>query len=284
MRIALISDIHGNLQALEAVMKDIFREGEPDEFIFMGDYISDCPNPREVLDTLYAYARKYRCHFIRGNREDYMLEFKQGLHPEWEFGSPTGSLWFTAMALTERDYRFFESIPPCAVIQPASGPAVTVCHASPSSSRESIFFDRDKVRQYAAALETRDLLCGHQHLVRMQPCLDKRVFFVGSCGLPNGFAGSAQYSVMTLENNLWQVQPRIVSYDVNVLLDAFDRSGLNEAGSLWTRAVRETIRTGVDYCVEMARLVYERADERGLRSPLPAGLWEEAAEILRLNH
>jgi predicted phosphodiesterase len=56
LRRALISDIHGNLEALEAVLADI-RTQKPDEIVCLGDVIGYGPNPRECIDLVMANTR-----------------------------------------------------------------------------------------------------------------------------------------------------------------------------------------------------------------------------------
>lgn len=68
MRIALISDIHGNLISLEAVLADIDRE-EADQIICLGDVATIGPQPREVVAKLKASGLTG----ITGNHESYLL-------------------------------------------------------------------------------------------------------------------------------------------------------------------------------------------------------------------
>lgn len=45
-----------------------------EEYLFLGDYVSDTPHARETLDFLYDFSEEHSCLFLRGNQEDYMLE------------------------------------------------------------------------------------------------------------------------------------------------------------------------------------------------------------------
>ena len=67
MRLALISDIHGNLAALDAVLADARAMGAQ-EYVFLGDYIYDMPFGERVLCRLRSLER---AHFISGNRVGY---------------------------------------------------------------------------------------------------------------------------------------------------------------------------------------------------------------------
>ena len=72
MRIAVLSDIHANRAALEAVLAHS-ANARPDWYIFLGDYVTDCPYPHKTVQLLREFAKSRRCLFIRGNREDYMI-------------------------------------------------------------------------------------------------------------------------------------------------------------------------------------------------------------------
>ena len=73
MKIGIISDIHGNIIALKACIS--YMKSVPcDEYFFLGDYISDTPYTRETMDYLYDFSSNHSCLFLRGNREEYMLE------------------------------------------------------------------------------------------------------------------------------------------------------------------------------------------------------------------
>ena len=54
MRLAILSDIHGNLLALEAVLADLAAQGGADAVVVAGDLCLDGPRPREVLERLQA--------------------------------------------------------------------------------------------------------------------------------------------------------------------------------------------------------------------------------------
>jgi predicted phosphodiesterase len=70
MRLAIISDIHGNLVALEAVLADIAQQ-HCDQIICLGDVVEDGPNPRECLHKILELG----CETVMGNTDERMLKF-----------------------------------------------------------------------------------------------------------------------------------------------------------------------------------------------------------------
>ncbi len=68
MRVALISDLHGNLTALETVLEDVSRE-RPDRIVCLGDVAATGPQPRETVERL----RELECPVVMGNADDELL-------------------------------------------------------------------------------------------------------------------------------------------------------------------------------------------------------------------
>ena len=67
-RLALISDMHGNALALEAVLADIARR-RVDEIVCLGDIAAGRPQPRDALERLRALG----CAVVRGNADEWLL-------------------------------------------------------------------------------------------------------------------------------------------------------------------------------------------------------------------
>ena len=72
MRLAVFSDVHSNHHALKACLKEAEKQ-KADGYIFLGDYISDCANPHETMKLIYRAKQETPCWFVRGNREEYVL-------------------------------------------------------------------------------------------------------------------------------------------------------------------------------------------------------------------
>lgn len=111
MKIGIISDIHSNIYAFKACTEYLEKQG-CDEYIFLGDYISDTPYARETLDYLYEFVKMYTCHLLRGNREEYMLAQKEAREKNstdqmWISNSASGNLLYTYEQLVDKDFDFF---------------------------------------------------------------------------------------------------------------------------------------------------------------------------------
>lgn len=89
MRIAFLADIHGNLHALKAVLKDIAKSGM-DQLVSLGDVVGYGAHPAECVDLL----QKVRCGGVMGNHDFYTCSPTSGIdvilrepesatHPVW---------------------------------------------------------------------------------------------------------------------------------------------------------------------------------------------------------
>ena len=95
MKIGIISDIHSNIVALKACI-DYMESISCDEYLFLGDYVSDTPYTRETMDYLYDFMTRASCQFLRGNREEYMLTQREVIannreKERWSCSSPATS-------------------------------------------------------------------------------------------------------------------------------------------------------------------------------------------------
>ena len=90
MKLAVISDLHGNYYALAKVLA-FLRSQEIDGIIGLGDFVTDGPFPQRMMRVLREMQEEFPCYLVRGNREEYLLENLR--HPQnWKAGSSTSGL------------------------------------------------------------------------------------------------------------------------------------------------------------------------------------------------
>jgi putative phosphoesterase len=177
-KIAVLSDIHGNLIALEKVVQDIERRGV-DLVVNLGDFISGPLWPKETLEYLKAQDWIH----IRGNHERQLLT-----QAPRNMGISDQYAWQT---LEADDLKWLHSLPKRAEI----GTDIVLCHGSPSDDKQYLL---ETIANGHARLASPDeievrignesasiILCGHTHIPRVVAISDNQlVVNPGSVGLP----------------------------------------------------------------------------------------------------
>lgn len=277
MKIALLSDIHGNYIALSACLKYI----DENNFVgvaFLGDYITDCPYPQKVIELLYEAKRKYKTWFIRGNREEYVINHHENHDDNWRYNSQTGSLLYTYENLTVEDIAFFKSMPITENISITNCKSFSICHGSPENIIEHLLPNKDNTNNCLKKLENDYLFCGHTHVPFRYEYNGKILVNCGSVGMPVNSQTNAQFIQIQYNDRKWDINTISIPYDINTLLRDFEESGIYKKGFLWSRGVAETVKSGINYpmlLLEKANQLAKLADE-----DLTEKHWQQAWKII----
>ncbi len=86
MKYALLADIHGNYVALEKCLEYI-SDNHFDGIIFLGDYVTDCPYPKRVINLLKQTMKNNETYFVRGNREEYRINYHKNNCKDWKLAA-----------------------------------------------------------------------------------------------------------------------------------------------------------------------------------------------------
>ncbi|MEM7033791.1 MAG: metallophosphoesterase family protein [Chloroflexota bacterium] len=183
MRIAFISDTHGNLVALEAVLADIARSNV-DQIIFLGDALTMGPQPKPVIDLL----RSLNCSCILGNHDENLLNLdhiEDGNHADWYIDI---ARW-TATQLDTADFDFLHSFQATLDIQlDDNAPQSTIhCfHGSPKSNRDFLLVTTtdEELAEYLGSSTATVLIGGHAHVQMIRRYGHSMLVNVGSVGFP----------------------------------------------------------------------------------------------------
>jgi len=184
MRVAAISDVHGNLPALEAVLAEAERE-KPDLIVFCGDVASG-PMPAETIDLLLTLQG---ARFVRGNADRGLVEEFDGEAPSDMPGPFAG---WCARQITQRHRDFLASFEDRVVVDGVDGLGrVLFCHATPRNDTDVFTVESpvERVRTLVAGVDAGLVVCGHTHM-QFDRMVDRiRVVNAGSVGMPYGTPG-----------------------------------------------------------------------------------------------
>lgn len=241
MKIAVVSDIHGNLPALEAVLADLRHEA-PDMIVNLGDCVSGPLWPEETA----AILRQTGWPTVRGNHDRIVVSGAQLAK-----GSVDG---FCAPLLSDESRRWLKSLPSTLRLTDE----IFLCHGTPTDDdtylTEEItgpkghLPDEDTLFAGLAGEHAPIVCCGHTHIPRLIRLAQtgQTILNPGSVGLPSYDddhplrhkmeIGSphARYAVMTNTAGLWSYSEKILAYDWDRAADAAAANGRPD----WARSLR----------------------------------------------
>lgn len=236
MRIAIISDIHGNRPGLEAVLADIQRRGA-DQVFCLGDISYKGPEPAACLDRL----RELGIPCIYGNTERWLIAA-----PDDVLASPRHREvipWCREQLGPER-LAWLEELPFRLEVNLA-GTRVALVHGSPRSENEAVYpWLKDEELAPVVGGAGAPVLCvGHHHLPLLRRTGSLTLVGPGSAGFP--FDGDPRAAYALLESagaGDLSVQVVRVPYDVADLEQAVDRARLPDGE--WFKATARSGRPG----------------------------------------
>lgn len=277
--LAVLGDIHSNHVALNACVQDAVAHGATG-FVILGDLVSDCTCPGETLAGLDALEQQYPCWIVRGNREDYLREYRADGETGWRKGSSAGSLLYTYERLTHAQRDWLDGLPLTIRIKRAGLPSLLCCHGSPVNTRELLRIGGENSRQFLCGMQDDVLLCAHTHVQGTYEVQGRKLINPGAVGMPMRYGGMAQYALLQPSPGGWREQYMQLEYDRERVYAEFEREPLREMAPVWAAIVLETLRTGRDDTSKVLRRAMQLSrEETGNAewSTLAEKYWEQAA-------
>lgn len=275
--IAVLSDIHGNLPALEAVLEDM--PAQVSEMWILGDSVGELPYPAQVLDRLMEISEKLPVFAVRGNREASLLEARAGKHPDWWQGSQMRAMAWTADQLAPRHLEWLAALPP--TIGRMRGKAL-LFHGTPDNVRGCVE-DADMAQKAAGSLPQRYFFGGHIHQIRCFDMGDSIWMNAGAVGISLDRVGGVAAYLLVEEQADGEIafSFRHVGYPVEHVAGEIEHSGLLALAPGIMRATLLELRTGRHYVLSLIAFARQYAASRlGLPvEHIPAALWAEAEAL-----
>ena len=244
MKIAVLSDIHGNYIALQKCLEHAEAQNI-DAYFFLGDYIGEFPYPPKTMKILYDIREKYQCFFIRGNKEDYWINRRKDINCDWKNGNHSiGAMIYCYKNLTSKDIDFFETLPICECIQFDDAAPILLCHGTPENNRGKLLPDDEKTREVVKEYAERYIVCGHTHTQQLILNDEKTVLNAGAVGVPLHGKMKTQYMVLNSDGQEWEYQFISLNYDVDHVIKEIHESGLWDIAPYWCRITEHLLYTG----------------------------------------
>ena len=234
MRVAVISDMHGNDFAFAAAEADIQKQNV-DQIVCLGDAIQGGPQPAQVVQRL----RKLNCPIVMGNADAWLISGEEtadeGIPPERL--KKMGEIRFWSLSqLTEDDIDFISKFRPTITLTLEDGLELLCFHGSPTSFDDVILptASEEEFQKFLGPYTGKLLTGGHTHAQQIRRIGDLFFFNPGSVGFAyshsqpeNEFHADpwAEYAILTAENGQVSVEFRRVPFDAGELIQIYRNSG-----------------------------------------------------------
>jgi len=234
MRVAVLSDTHGNVVALDAVLAELDATGPYDVVLMGGDFAFGGPNPAECIDRI----RERGFLAVRGNTDEFIVELASGgriparVAEESQRHTASGALLqryrWAVERLVEEQVAYLASLPLAWSLPAPGGRALTVVHATPWNAHDTV----PEGASEGLACRMLDqaggqaLAYGHIHVQYQRRVNGRLLAAIGSVGLPFDGDPRAAYAVFTTEPDGWAVEFRRVAYPLEQAIESLLASGM----------------------------------------------------------
>jgi putative phosphoesterase len=242
-RIAVLSDVHGNVAALEATVKAIRRE-KPDAILVAGDHVLNGPEPAATVDALRALEAD-GVLIVSGNTDIAVADFDFGAaFPQYQDGVPEGiriAAEWAHDALDDDRLDWLRRLPAERRLRVGDDTLVLVVHASPGSQTRGFdqALDATVIFERAAATDARVICVGHTHVPEVRDLGWKVIVNAGSAGYVFDGDPTASWALVSVEDGDVAAEIRRTEFDALAVANAISARGL--PGDVYRAA---TVRTG----------------------------------------
>jgi len=244
MKIAIISDIHGNLDALQSVLNDVKRQ-EISKIFICGDLAVAGPEPVKTVDFIIDLAKKRDIKIIQGNTDEMIV--KSTGKPGDKYTPPNKIMAEAvkyAQTILRDDQKEFIAKLPEIYSEKIGNLNVLLVHGSPRRNNEDIMPDMptERVREMIESTSEDIIFCGHTHLPAIYNIDNKTVVNVGSVGRPflekpHACCAVLDYSDFSSKN--FSIDQRYIDYDYESAakkLEKLEFEGSNKLAQMLRKA------------------------------------------------
>ena len=298
MKYAIISDIHGNHHALEAVIADATAQGV-DKYLFLGDYAGKLAHANYVVEIIRNLESAI---VIQGNGERDFINLL-GRDPQTFTHEQLKPMYWSFQDLTAVNLAYLINLPETLTIKDGCFD-IHLAHAM------DLFFRKPEIKMFYShyfhtfmedplnhdeylvrgreallacalpeikALPKGIYLLGHNHL-QFYMEYEGRIFInPGGCGQPLGWDPRAAYTILTINGSDWAVAERKVEYDLELAVSGLDSSGFTAYAPEWSAVLKLQLLTGKDYFQYFVDHVLATGREMGLPEvPVCNDVWAAA--------
>ncbi len=210
MKLAVIADVHSNLPALKAVLKDIGSK----EILSLGDVVGYNPFPKETIEVFMKRSIKG----VRGNHDQAALDMNIG---RFNQAAAKAVLW-TSKTLDETKKNYLSSLPTTMKMG-----GVSAVHGSPRNPLyEYVYseYPNDILKTFLG--ESQILLLAHTHVPFIKNVEGRLILNPGSVGQPRDGDPRASYALLDVDSKKAEIKR--VEYDIEIVAEGIEKTNLPE--------------------------------------------------------
>lgn len=274
-RLAILSDIHGNSIALEAVLSDL-AQFKINQTVVAGDLVNWGPFSAQVMERV---ARE-GWPVIRGNNEFYLLDYNTPRAPvEWSDVTRYPLLPWLNRQLNGRWHNVIAGWPDTLGLRFPDAPPLRIVHGSPRDNKESIFpsTPESEIDAIFANVEETTIVAAHTHIIMDQHVAGRHIVNPGSVGVPLDGLFTASYMLLDGNADGWRATLRRVPFDYAPLFAEFERQRFVDECGVVGKLVVEEFKTAR---LQLRPFIYWH-EANCPRTPLAPSLFDEFSRVDR---
>jgi predicted phosphodiesterase len=259
VRVAVLSDIHGNLLALEAALARV-RELAPDIVLFAGDIVVGSPDSR----ACWEMALSQNAPLIRGNHERYVTQVDLPIPPPELALERFAPVRWAAQQFTQEERQQLGALP--LIHRHPDLPDILFCHGSPRSDNDIIVAHTPEERLAAMldGIEEPVIVRAHTHVAQTRTWQGKMIVTAGSVGLPLDHFPTAQFLLLERRGNRWETLHQSVEYDVQGAAQRFITTGYLDAVGPVARLFQREVLTASYHWVPFLKAYFRWSPDNSL--------------------
>lgn len=223
IKLAIITDIHGNCIALKEIIKDA-TNNNVDKYLVLGDLGIDLPFGNQTIDMV----KNLTDIVLKGNKEQYIIEYDKERY-NWDNIQFRNTI-FMYNELTRENIEYIKGLPSHMFVE-FDGVKLALAHGSLKSVEELVHQDNEElIDHYTKDLKADALIFGHTHeKIWHKYANGKLVLNAGCAGVSPYYVGMAEYVILDVNNGkITSIEEKHIPYDYKLLKNMIIESGILE--------------------------------------------------------
>lgn len=245
MKIAILSDIHGNMQALDAVLADI-KKNNCENVLCLGDLALAGPEPEKVIDFV---KHQNDWTVIQGNTDKMIADFSLEILNSVKSAFPAmgNSLENDVKIISQNNKEYLKNLPVNKELN-INDVKILMVHGSPRRNNEDILPNKPikEIEEIMTGVNANIVLCGHTHIPCGYQTNNKlTVINVGSVGRPMTQDAKPCYVILNIDKNSeFTVEHKFVDYNRKLAADLMKKRNFDGAEAISQLLIHPTSRHG----------------------------------------